>query len=49
VTSHNSPPSLLVFHLTRSGIGVSGVVIAEIIPVLLLAPLAGLWSTGWPG
>jgi Na+/melibiose symporter-like transporter len=33
--------ALLVFHLTGSGLGVSGVVIAEILPVLLLAPLAG--------
>ena len=33
--------ALLVFHLTRSGLGVSGVVIAETVPVLLLAPLAG--------
>jgi len=33
--------ALLVFHLTGSGLGVSGVVIAEIIPVLVLAPLAG--------
>ena len=33
--------ALLAFHLTGSGLGVSGVVIAEIIPVLLLAPLAG--------
>jgi len=33
--------ALLVFHLTHSGIGVSGMVIAEILPVLLLAPLAG--------
>src|SRR5215469_16289544 len=33
--------ALLVFHLTGSGVGVSGVVIAEIVPVLLLAPLAG--------
>ena len=33
--------ALLVFRLTGSGLGVSGVVIAEIIPVLLLAPLAG--------
>src|SRR5215469_3537379 len=33
--------SLLVFHLTRSGLGVSGMVIAEIVPVVLLAPLAG--------
>ncbi|MHB8328596.1 MAG: MFS transporter, partial [Acidimicrobiales bacterium] len=33
--------TLLVFHLTGSAIGVSGAVIAEIAPVLLLAPLAG--------
>lgn len=32
---------LLVYSLTGSGLGVSGVVIAEIIPVLLLAPVAG--------
>lgn len=32
---------LLVYSLTGSGLGVSGVVVAEIIPVLLLAPLAG--------
>jgi MFS family permease len=34
--------ALLVFHLTGSGLGVSGVVVAEIVPVLLLAPVAGL-------
>lgn len=33
--------ALLVYELTGSGLGVSGVVIAEIIPVLLLAPVAG--------
>ena len=33
--------TLLVFHLTGSGLGVSGVAIAEIVPVLVLAPLAG--------
>jgi MFS family permease len=32
---------LLVFTLTGSGLGVSGVVVAEIAPVLLLAPFAG--------
>jgi hypothetical protein len=32
---------VLVFHLTGSGLGVTGVVIAEIAPVLLLAPVAG--------
>jgi MFS family permease len=33
--------ALLVIHLTGSGIGVAGVVLAEILPVLLLAPIAG--------
>lgn len=33
--------ALLVYALTGSGLGVSGVVIAEIIPVLVLAPIAG--------
>ena len=33
---------LLVFRLTGSGLGVTGVVIAEILPVLLLAPVAGM-------
>jgi hypothetical protein len=33
---------VLVFRLTGSGLGVSGVVVAEIAPVLLLAPLAGV-------
>ncbi|MBA2767531.1 MAG: MFS transporter [Sporichthyaceae bacterium] len=32
---------LLLFSLTGSGLGVSGAVIAEIVPVLLLAPVAG--------
>jgi hypothetical protein len=32
---------VLVFRLTGSGLGVSGVVIAEIAPVLLLGPVAG--------
>src|SRR5712691_4896882 len=32
---------VLVFQLTGSGLKVSGVVIAEIVPVLLLAPVAG--------
>jgi MFS family permease len=32
---------VLVFRLTGSGLGVTGAVIAEIAPVLLLAPLAG--------
>ncbi|MBC9001738.1 MFS transporter [Micromonospora aurantiaca (nom. illeg.)] len=33
---------LLVFDLTGSGLGVVGVVAAEIVPVLLLAPVAGV-------
>ncbi len=33
--------ALLLFALTGSGLGVSGAVLAEILPVLLLAPLAG--------
>lgn len=33
--------ALLLVALTSSGLGVSGAVIAEIVPVLLLAPLAG--------
>jgi len=33
--------ALLVYSLTGSGLGVSGVVIAEIVPVLALAPVAG--------
>lgn len=33
--------AVLVFRLTGSGLGVTGVVVAEIVPVLLLAPLAG--------
>jgi hypothetical protein len=32
---------VLVFRLTGSGLGVTGAVIAEIAPVLLLAPIAG--------
>jgi MFS family permease len=32
---------VLVFRLTGSGLGVSGAVIAEILPVLMLAPIAG--------
>lgn len=33
--------TLLVLHLTGSGLGVAGAVLAEIAPVLLLAPFAG--------
>ena len=39
---------LLVYDLTGSGLGVSGVVVAEILPVLLLAPFAGPWVDRWP-
>ena len=40
--------ALLVYDLTGSGLGVSGVVVAEILPVLLLAPLAGALVDRWP-
>ncbi len=33
--------ALLIFDLTGSGLGVSGVIVAETVPVLLLAPVAG--------
>jgi MFS family permease len=33
--------AILVFRLSGSGLGVSGVVVAEILPVLLLGPVAG--------
>jgi MFS family permease len=39
---------LLVFDLTGSGFGVSVVVAAEILPVLLFAPLAGTLADRWP-
>lgn len=38
---HTVALPLLVLHLTGSGLGVGAVVVAEIVPVLLLAPLAG--------
>lgn len=40
--------ALLIYDLTGSGIGVTGVVVAEILPVLLLAPLAGPLIDRWP-
>jgi len=40
--------ALLVLHLTGSGLGLSGAVLAEIAPVLLLAPSPAHWSTGCP-
>lgn len=40
--------ALLIYDLTGSGLGVSGVVIAEILPVLLLAPFAGPLVDRWP-
>lgn len=40
--------ALLIYHLTGSGLGVSGVVAAEIAPVLLLAPFAGPLIDRWP-
>lgn len=33
--------ALLVLHLTGSGVGVSGAVLAEVVPLVALAPLAG--------
>jgi MFS family permease len=33
--------ALLIYDLTGSGLGVTGVVVAEVLPVLLLAPVAG--------
>lgn len=41
--------ALLIYDLTGSGLGVSGVVVAEILPVLLLAPLAGPLVDRWSG
>ncbi|MEJ7741285.1 MAG: MFS transporter [Nocardioidaceae bacterium] len=40
--------ALLIYDLTGSGVGVSGVVVAEILPVLLLAPVAGPLGDRWP-
>jgi MFS family permease len=40
--------ALLVLQLTGSGVGVAGVVVAEIAPVLLLAPVAGVITDRWP-
>jgi MFS family permease len=40
--------ALLVYDLTGSGLGVSGVVVAEILPVLFLAPVAGALVDRWP-
>lgn len=40
--------ALLVYDLTGSGLGVSGIVVAEILPVLLLAPLTGPLVDRWP-
>lgn len=34
--------AVLVYQLTGSGLGVAGVVVAEILPVLLIAPMAGV-------
>ena len=40
---------LLVLELTGSGLGAAGVVAAEIVPVLLLAPIAGVVIDGCRG
>jgi MFS family permease len=34
--------AIVIYQLTGSGLGVAGVVVAEILPVLLIAPLAGV-------
>lgn len=47
-TFHVVALALLIYDLTGSGLGVSGVVAAEILPVLLLAPLAGPLVDRWP-
>ncbi len=39
---------ILIFQLTGSGLGVAGVVVAEILPVLTLAPLAGVVIDRFP-
>ncbi len=39
---------VLVYRLTGSGLGVSGAVVAEIVPVLLLAPIAGVIADRLP-
>ncbi len=40
--------ALLIYDLTGSGLGVSGLVVAEILPVLLIAPFAGPLVDRWP-
>ena len=40
--------ALLIYDLTGSGLGVSGIVVAEILPVLLLAPFTGSLVDRWP-
>jgi len=40
---------VLVFRLTGSGLGVNGAVIAEILPVLMLAPIASAVVDRLPG
>ena len=39
---------VLVFNLTGSGVGVAGAVMFEVLPVLLLAPVAGLAADRFP-
>ena len=40
--------ALLIYELTGSGIGVTGVVVAEILPVLMTAPFVGPLIDRWP-
>lgn len=40
--------ALLVLHLTGSGLGISGAALAEVIPLIVLAPVAGTLVDGAP-
>ncbi len=40
--------AILIYQLTGSGLGVAGVVVAEIIPVLFVAPIAGVVADRLP-
>ena len=40
--------AILIYRLTGSGLGVAGVVVAEIVPVLLIAPSRSAGRSRWP-
>lgn len=46
--AHVTTVALLVYELTGSSIGVTGVVLAEVVPVILLAPVAGVLVDRYP-